>query len=110
MTQYSVDMNITTGYKIPVRLPIKAVRGKPIFIMEEAKPQLIQTLNPTDSNIGYVTDPAGTELEIGQRCLLQENAGAWFDSRDFDWIPEGKQIRIIGTVDPWIENVVVILE
>src|SRR4051794_34276834 len=101
---------VASDVQFPVAL--RAVLGKPIVCMVPSDaswgslelPEIVRGRYQPD--VGVVADPAGCDgLSVGRFVALKPYTGAWFTSRDFAWIPEGRELRILGTADPWDENV-----
>ncbi len=99
----------------PVRL--RAVAGKPLVCMVPPDSRWESLVLPDvvrgryQPDVGVVADAAGCDgLSVGQFVALKPYTGAWFTCRDLNWIPEGRELRILGTADPWDENVLAVLE
>lgn len=60
-----------------------------------------------DGDICYRWDE---ELKVGMLVAIKPYTGNWYTSREFDWIPEGRMLKILGTVEPWTENILAAVE
>lgn len=45
------------------------------------------------------------ELHPGMLVAVKPYTGNWYTHADFPWIPEGRTMKILGTVEDWSENV-----
>jgi len=50
------------------------------------------------------------ELKPGMLVAIKPYTGAWYTHADFHWIPEGRILKILGTVEDWSENVLARIE
>lgn len=92
-------------------------RGRPLVCMAPREEQVGGLYMPEvvqaryQSDVGVVADPADTpDLERGMVVLIKPYTGKWMTSVDFDWIPEGRELRQLGTVDDALDNVLAVLE
>jgi len=54
--------------------------------------------------------PWDLELKSGMLVAVKPYTGVWFTHADFSWIPEGRVLKILGTVEDWSENVLARVE
>ena len=50
------------------------------------------------------------ELRPGMLVAVKPYTGSWYTRADFPWIPEGRMLKILGTVEDWSENVLAAVE
>jgi hypothetical protein len=50
------------------------------------------------------------DLYVGQVVGVRPWTGAWLHTKDLPWIPEGREMRVLGTVDTVMDNVLVEFE
>lgn len=55
-----------------------------------------------EGNIIYACD---LELGPGMLVAIKPYTGNWYSHADFPWIPDGRILKILGTVEDWTENV-----
>jgi hypothetical protein len=44
------------------------------------------------------------ELRRGMLVAVKPYTGNWYTHADLPWIPEGRVLKILGTVEDWSEN------
>jgi len=49
-------------------------------------------------------------LEPGHIVAVEPYKGVWYSHLDFAWIPKDRLVKILGTVDHWMQNIVVVRE
>jgi hypothetical protein len=54
--------------------------------------------------------PGCQGLKAGMLVGVKPYTGNWYTHKDFDWIPEGRIVKILGTVDDWTDNIPFYLE
>lgn len=118
------------GVKFPVY--IRPMAGKPIVCMvpreetmgnemkfdlpkevsEKYQPDfgVVAAFRPrqdSEGNIIYAHDRELVERMKKGAVLVavKPYTGNWYTSKDFDWIPEGRIMKILGTVEDWNENI-----
>jgi hypothetical protein len=57
----------------------------------------------SEGNYLYEVDK---HIREGMVVAVKPFTGAWFTHREFDWIPEGRMIKILGTVDDIADNII----
>lgn len=118
------------------RIPLRAQLGKPIVVMvpeERVRASGIEIPDEVASkyqpDYGVVYDPGACEihniaggrvkgctcpgccgLKAGQLVAIKPYTGVWYKHSDFDWIPEGRIVKILGNVDEWHQNVLCVIE
>lgn len=59
-------------------------------------------------DVGVVIHPGDSPyLYVGQIVGVKPYTGVWMTNRDLPFIPEGREMRILGTVDDVLDNIVV---
>jgi len=102
-------------------VPLKAQFGKPIVVMypeDEAKggillPETVRSKYQPDWAVVAKVHPDDTYLwglEVGHIVPVKPYTGAWFGPEEFDWIPKGRLIKILGTAEHWMENILCVLD
>lgn len=106
---------------------LRRVPGKPIVIMvpEDQKWGAIELPDEVKSKyqpdfgvligfaprVGYDHDLAlHRDFQQAQRegrqmiVAVKPYTGVWYNHMDFDWIPQGRIVKILGTVEDWNQN------
>ena len=110
-------------------VPIRAYPGKPIVCMapreevirsihipkevaDKYQPDfgIVAAFRPRTDCHGRVMYPHDLELRAGMLVAIKPYTGNWYTHRDFDWIPEGRILKILGTVEDWSENILAAVE
>jgi hypothetical protein len=61
----------------------------------------------SDGDVLYRWD---LELKPGMLVAIKPYTGNWYTHADFPWIPAGRLLKILGTVEDWKENVLAAIE
>lgn len=111
-------------------IPLRAQIGKPIVVMVPEEKERASGLVIPDKvaskyqpDYAVVYDPGGCPdsrfggrvrkcpcpscsagLKKGDLVAVKPYTGVWYTSKDFDWIPQGRIVKILGTVDDWSNN------
>jgi hypothetical protein len=99
-------------------IPLRAVSGKPIVVMVPAETERESGLLLTKEvaakyqpDYGVVAKCVGCEgLYPGMLVAITPYSGAWYTSKEFDWIPEGRMVKILGTAKDWQEDIQFIVQ
>lgn len=115
---------------IDFEIPLRAQASKPIVVMvpeekvtkggielpdtvaSKYQPDYAVVFDPggcPDSKMGRVrgcTCPVCRNgLKKGDLVAIKPYTGAWYTHSDFVWIPNGRMIKILGSVDDWNDNI-----
>ncbi len=110
-------------------IPLHAYPGKPIVCMvpreevvraihipkevaDKYQPDfgVVAKFRPRTDKDHRVLHPQDLELRPGMLVAIKPYTGNWYTSRDFPWIPEGRVMKILGTVEDWSKNVLAAVE
>ena len=61
-----------------------------------------------NSDTGIVIASGVNELKLGDRVGFLPMHGLWCPSSEFDWVPEGLEIRFYGVACPYYESLVLL--
>ncbi len=108
---------------------IKPYPGKPVVVMVEREeingsiliPKevadkyqpdfgVVAAFEPRRDSDGDIIYERDHHLKVGMLVAVKPYTGNWYTHRDFDWIPEGRILKILGTVEDWSENVLAAIE
>src|SRR4051794_19659555 len=59
---------------------------------------------PRYDDRGSLIYPWDRELRRGMLVAVKPYTGSWYTHADFAWIPEGRVMKILGSVEDWSEN------
>jgi hypothetical protein len=54
---------------------------------------------------GYADPEPGLSVSRGDRVAVNPYDGLWLRHEDYDWIPEGREMRLYGVADWWGNSV-----
>ena len=61
-------------------------------------------------DFGIVAKSGVLDLPEGEAVCVKPYDGMWLTHRDYDWIPEGRQVRIYGVHDAWHDSIEAVIE
>ncbi|HVT12824.1 MAG TPA: hypothetical protein VHE55_11200 [Fimbriimonadaceae bacterium] len=111
-------------------VPLRAYPGKPIVCMVPRETEresglmippevadryqpdfaMVAKFAPRLDRFGGILYPWDLELRPGMLVAVKPYTGNWYTHADFQWIPEGRILKILGTVEDWSENVLAAIE
>ena len=66
---------------------------------------VVAKFSPRIDAYGDVLYSRDLELRPGMLVAIKPYTGNWYTHADFAWIPEGRILKILGTVEDWSDNV-----
>lgn len=56
-------------------------------------------------DFGAVAASKVSDLPVGSLVMVRPYDGLWIDSRDYPWVPEGRQLRLYGVTSDWRDSI-----
>jgi hypothetical protein len=114
---FDVPLQPYPGKPIVVMLPVETEREGiikyiPKEVAEKYAPDfgVVAAFKPSLDSEGDPTNRHDEHLKVGMLVAVKPYTGNWYTHSDFDWIPEGRTVKILGTVEPWWENIIAAVE
>lgn len=109
-------MRAQVGKPIVVMVPEEKVRESGIEIPDTVaakyQPDYGVVFDPgaCPERTKHCTCPGCSGLKKGDLVAVKPYTGAWFKHSDFNWIPEGRMVKILGSVSDWSDNILCVIK